>query len=398
MTKSRPSAIKLRLSRLALCLVAIGCVKLCLMGLAVYNLPFGDKAQPVEQPVAEDNVQAKLDELAAKMNIDQQQPEIPATSAETPKNNEPLPQGSLAAQLAGAAKPRRLGDSTTSSPLPAPLVPVGSIAVSHAAPAFQGELPPMPGPLGAPLVPAGIPAPLAQAQTAPIREDDGLWDMFKLTSLPIPGLGSVKAAHAAALDMPAPPPLQQASPFTPAEQLAPMGAPGITVPGAPEIPAGIPSGAAGGAPLAPRAPAVMPGAAPDALAVAPSPDIANLPQMFDPNTQSSELARQQQDILMLRRQMDERLKDIQAAEDKMKDLLREANELEDKKVRNLVQMYANMKPRTAAQALENMDERIAVRILSGMPPKQSGEILTYTNPATTAKLTELITRMKMGTH
>ncbi len=59
-------------------------------------------------------------------------------------------------------------------------------------------------------------------------------------------------------------------------------------------------------------------------------------------------------------------------------------------------MYANMKPRMAAQAMENMDERIAVRILSGMPPKQSGEILTYTNPAKTAKLTELITRMRMG--
>lgn len=395
MTKSRHSAIKLRLSRLALCLVAIGCVKLCLMGLAAWTPLFGGAAQQEARPVAEDNVQAKLDELAAKMNIDRPQAESFAESGQTTKNVEPLPQGTLAAQLAGAAKPRRPAPSS-SSPLPAPLVPVGSTAVSHASPAFQGELPPMPGPLGAPLVPAGIPAPRAQAQTAVPREDDGLWDMFKLTSLPIPGLGSVKAVHAAALDMPAPPPLQQASPFTPAEQLAPMGTPGVTLPGAPEIPAGIASGTAGGAPLAPRAPAVMPQAASDALATAPSPDIGSLPQRFDPNAQSSELARQQQDILMLRRQMDDRLKDIQAAEDKMKDLLREANELEDKKVRNLVQMYANMKPRTAAQALENMDERIAVRILSGMPPKQSGEILTYTNPATTAKLTELITRMKMG--
>lgn len=98
---------------------------------------------------------------------------------------------------------------------------------------------------------------------------------------------------------------------------------------------------------------------------------------------------------MLRQQMDQRLKDLQNAEGKMKDMIREARELEDKKVRNLVQMYANMKPRMAAQALENMDERVAVRILSGMAPKQSGEILTYTKPAKTAKFTELITRMRM---
>ena len=98
---------------------------------------------------------------------------------------------------------------------------------------------------------------------------------------------------------------------------------------------------------------------------------------------------------MLRQQMDQRLKDLQNAEGKMKDMIREAKELEDKKVKNLILMYGNMKPRMAAQALENMDERVAVRILSGMAPKQSGEILTYTNPAKTAKFTEMITRMRM---
>ena len=115
----------------------------------------------------------------------------------------------------------------------------------------------------------------------------------------------------------------------------------------------------------------------------------------DPYDKAQELARQQQDILMLRQQMDQRLKDLQDAERKMKDMIREAKDLEDKKIRNLIQMYANMKPRTAAKALESMDERVAIRILSGMAPKQSGEILTYTNPAKTAKFTELITRMRL---
>ena len=98
---------------------------------------------------------------------------------------------------------------------------------------------------------------------------------------------------------------------------------------------------------------------------------------------------------MLRQQMDQRLKDLQTAEDKMKEMLKEATNIEEQKVRGLIQMYSNMKPRMAAQAMEKMDERVAVRILSGMPPKQSGEILTYTNPAKTAKFTEMMTRLKM---
>lgn len=99
-------------------------------------------------------------------------------------------------------------------------------------------------------------------------------------------------------------------------------------------------------------------------------------------------------MLVLRQQMDQRLKELEGAEKRMQELIRDARTLEDQKVRSLIQMYANMKPRVAAKALENMDERVAVRILSGMAPKQSGEILTYTNPEKTAKFTEIITRMR----
>ena len=102
----------------------------------------------------------------------------------------------------------------------------------------------------------------------------------------------------------------------------------------------------------------------------------------------------QQDMLLLREQMDQRLKDMQGAEHRMQDLIREARALEDKKMRSLILMYSNMKPKIAAKALENMDDRIAIRILSGMPPKQAGEILTYTNPEKTAEFSELISRMK----
>lgn len=139
----------------------------------------------------------------------------------------------------------------------------------------------------------------------------------------------------------------------------------------------------------------MPGLAPLNANNAPQPAPTRGISPDDPNNKAQELARQQQDILMLRQQMDQRLKDLENAEKKVKDMLREAKGLEDSKIKSLIQMYANMKARQAAKALESMDERVAVRILSGMAPKQSGEILTYTNPGKTAKFTELITRMRL---
>jgi hypothetical protein len=221
--------------------------------------------------------------------------------------------------------------------------------------------------------------------------------MLGLTRLPIPAIGGVQAVAAAALDLPAPAMPQDApSPFAPAEQTAPM-----TMPGAPPMPTNIPRGQnASGAPLAPRGsgqgmtpPLPLTSAVPSTPQLTPNVAPQAMPE--DPNAKAQELARQQQDILMLRQQMDDRLKDIETAEQKMQDMIREARGLEDKKVRHLIQIYANMKPKVAAKAIESLDERVAVRILSGMVPKQSGEILTYTNPEKTAKLTELLTRIRM---
>ena len=99
---------------------------------------------------------------------------------------------------------------------------------------------------------------------------------------------------------------------------------------------------------------------------------------------------------MLQQQMEQRLKELNTAEKKMQSMLQEAKAVENKKVKNLVNMYTNMKPKTAAKAIESLDERVAVKILTAMTPKQCGDILSYTDPKVTAKLTELISRMRMG--
>ena len=222
---------------------------------------------------------------------------------------------------------------------------------------------------GLPL-PAPLPAPIAEPGTLPPKENTA-------STVPVPTLGSVTAAHAAA-SMPVPQAGPSNSPFAPVEQHAPLSRPGV-----PDLPAkpqerSLPT------------PSLAPHARPQTQIPIPGRETSGLAT----NTEVQELARQQQDILMLKRQMDERLKELQDSEAKVKRMLEQAREVEDKKMRTLIQMYANMKPKTAAKALESMDERTACQILQNMTPKQSGDILSYTNPAVTAKLTELLTRLR----
>ena len=110
---------------------------------------------------------------------------------------------------------------------------------------------------------------------------------------------------------------------------------------------------------------------------------------------AQELARQQQDVLMLKQQMDDRLQELRTSEKRVQKMLEEAKGLEDKQLKSLILMYVNMKPKVAAQAMEKMESRTAAQILRGMTPKQSGEILSYIKPEVAAKLTELLTRMRM---
>ncbi len=390
MTKSPQSATKLRLSRLVRCIIALGCLKLAIMAAALFELPmpsWGDDKATVETAMPAQPV----NEITAPVQQAAQSPQPQVVDGE-------LPQGSAAAELAAAAKPAR-NRVNGSAGLPVPLAPATSSRPMIAAGgAFVPPLLPQPPALGAPLARAGVIMPQKQAE--PKAQDDGnIWNMLGIKSLPIPGLGSAQAVHAAALDMPVPATPGGASPFTPPEQLAPTGGQPTVLPGAPPMPANIPNGqTAAGAPLPLRQNTPhLPMSPEEAARVmsGPAPEITPQTGLLDPNIKNQELARQEQDILMLRQQMDQRLKDLETAEDKMKTMLQQAKDVEDKKVRTLIQMYANMKPRTAAQAMEKMDERIAVRILSGMAPKQSGEILTYTNPSKTAKFTEMITRLRM---
>ena len=432
MTKQPHSATKLRLSKLFRWLAVLCFMKLTILGLLLLDVPVpswlggspkdatiavneprnGQERTETIAPVADaspsglaQSVSSTLSSMGSALDS------VVDNIKDKTEKSQNAPQGSAAARMAAAVKPH--ADQTTGvtdAALPAPLIRAtasGGAPETAAASKAPGQTfsPNFPEPqaLPAPQAEPGTSAPSGSliVSARPNRASESEWlDALGLSNLPIPGLGSVQAAHAAALDMPVPQtPTGGQSPFAPAEQTAPL-----AIPGAPPIPANIPRGqGTDGAPLPPRGaagstdgflPALPQGQGSGTL---PVPTVQQPQGAYsnDPNTKAQELARQQQDILVLRQQMDQRLKDIQETEKKMQDMIREARGIENEKVHRLVLTYSMMKPKAAAKALESMDERVAIRILSGMSPKQSGEILTYVSPAKTAKLTELITRMRI---
>ena len=432
MTKQPHSATKLRLSKLFRWLAVLCFMKLTILGLLLLDVPVPSwlGGSPKDATVAVNETRNEQGQTGPIATVADAAPSGLAQSVSSTlshmgsaldsvvdnikdkaEKSQSDPQGSAAARIAAATKPNT--DHAASVPdaaLPAPLIrAVASGGAPDAAEvskattqAFSPNLP-SPQALPAPQAEPGTSAPSGSliVSASPNRASESEWlDALGLSNLPIPGLGSVQAAHAAALDMPVPQaPSGGQSPFAPAEQTAPL-----TLPGAPPIPANIPRGqGTDGAPLPPRGaagnsnnflPALPQGQNSGTL---PVPTVQQPQGAYsnDPNAKAQELARQQQDILVLRQQMDQRLKDIQETEKKMQDMIREARGIENEKVHRLVLTYSMMKPKAAAKALESMDERVAIRILSGMSPKQSGEILTYVAPAKTAKFTELITRMRI---
>jgi len=338
MTKSQPSGTKkLPLARLFRWLAVLCFIKLSIFIMIFLDLPFPALLDKTADTIETANIQKANTTVISKNE----------------QKNEPKPTEYVAPatlQLAPAQQ-------TPPTPLRADEMLESDLS---GVPLLQTPDFPLPDPL---------PAPLAEPGTIAVEEEKS-----KKHELPVPTLGKVTIALAAD-SMPVPQTIIPTQTMTPAEQHI-----GTNTQGLPNMPT-------------PQAPQRQSFGGPTAPVQNPSASIPQNPLQM--GTEAQELARQQQDMLVLKKQMDERIKELQDSEAKVKRMLLEARGLENQKIKTLIQMFGNMKPKTAAKALENMDEHTACKILEGLTPKQSGDILSYTKPAVTAKLTELLTHVKM---
>lgn len=454
MTKQPPFGTKLRLSKLCRGIIALAVIKLCVLAAIVADIPLPElrwetsseqvkqsqKAlQTADAPQSTTLVMGTPERsllatttsatTQGEQPVVVQGPESSTAAANTPANTSgnpshtgaapyalvAEPQGSAAAAAASRLRPtgsRAMvtmpASSITKEREDSPVSPLTSVAstASTALAASPRTVAEAPAVNAMPAVPAtATPQTTTVAEGAPLlstgvetqntNADESSWwhNMLQLTHLPVPQLGVARVAHAASLDTPPAPAVPATggnSPFTPPAQQIMRGqdASGNPIPPrsttARPLPAGN-SGLPSTTNVDPMVTAVPP----------PAPNVNAYVPPEDPNRKQQELARREQEILGLKQQMEQRLKELERAESRVKGMLKDANDVEQKKVSGLIAVYANMKPKQAAQTLQSLDERVAVKILTGLTPKQAGEILSYADPKITAKLTELMTRMQM---
>lgn len=469
MTKQPPFATKLRLSKLCRGIIALACVKLCVLVALVADIPLPElrwekplasqeATQASTAPAQAASVSSSASAPASPQSTTlvmgkpersllaaSQPPAGTGSSVGAEAKAQPEPQGSAAAAAAARVRPMAAAPSTASITMPVSnttretaddVSGKNDLALAASKPAVQtyGQVDAQAA-VTAQSVPAQsapaptAPAPTVATQTAPAStaqpaspqspplallasgvegaekpapSSERWWkNMLQLKKLPIPHMGVTQVAHAAALDTPPAPTVPQGgntSPFTPPAQQILRGQDANGAPIPPRSAANRPQPAPAGSSGLPLGTTPVPTNSVDPMTTAvppPSPNVNAYSPPEDPNRKQQELARREQEILMLKQQMEQRLKELESAEMRVKGMIKDATDVESKKVSGLIAVYANMKPKQAAQTLQSLDERVAVRILTGLSPKQAGEILSYADPKITAKLTELMTRMQM---
>ncbi len=108
-----------------------------------------------------------------------------------------------------------------------------------------------------------------------------------------------------------------------------------------------------------------------------------------------ELDRREQALSALEDEIDAKLVRLQELEASISRMLEEAREVMDEKLKHLIDVYSNMKPKQAAEVIETLDEDIAVKILAGMPGRVAGEILSNVQAEKAAQLTEMLTNIQV---
>ncbi len=132
-------------------------------------------------------------------------------------------------------------------------------------------------------------------------------------------------------------------------------------------------------------------AGPQATALSQTTDITRETLLL----KQEELSRKEQQLRTLETELDDKLERMKLLENRLRLMIKDAEETKDAKFRHLVDVLSNMKAKQAAAVLETLDQKIAVRVLAGMRGRQAGEILTFVKPEKAAHLTEALARMQL---
>ncbi len=103
-----------------------------------------------------------------------------------------------------------------------------------------------------------------------------------------------------------------------------------------------------------------------------------------------QLKKLESNLQIQREELVAKIKELQQMRADISNALKDKVDTDKGTVDKLVQVYANMKPKSAAKVLETMKEELAVKILQKMKKKNAAAILNVINAKRAENLTELI--------
>jgi len=100
----------------------------------------------------------------------------------------------------------------------------------------------------------------------------------------------------------------------------------------------------------------------------------------------SAAAAKEEQLALIKKEVEERLKELQALQNRLLVSLEEEKRIQGEHNRHLVATLQAMSPDRAGKLMEKMEEEEAVRLLRCMPGKEAGAILSLLSPDKAARL------------
>ena len=105
------------------------------------------------------------------------------------------------------------------------------------------------------------------------------------------------------------------------------------------------------------------------------------------DTRARELDLRESLIQNAEKRMDARLDELKQVEDRIKVETQQKDDAEAARLKGLVTMYENMKPRDAAKIFNGLDGAVLLNVVSAINPRTMSEILAQMSPDVAQRLT-----------
>ena len=100
-------------------------------------------------------------------------------------------------------------------------------------------------------------------------------------------------------------------------------------------------------------------------------------------------------VLAAEKRLESRIAQLKQLEAQINEMVRAKDEGEAARVKNVVTMYENMKPKDAARVFDRLDMRILLEVATQINPRRMSDILAQMTPEAAERLTvELASRAK----